>query len=160
MAAKKGYEGIGALLARPSIIAKYAEPYSKTLKPHDAGRHFIQFIDYDSAISRDHLYAACINASVAFSEGTNIARSIGMEVLLFIAMTKQISEAIRIAGAKEGRRFIILCDDEGLYKPLERSIPNAKDFFTNKNASSIASSYGVSGSTASIMEKMAASRLF
>ncbi len=148
-------------LDRKSFIIKAAERYSKEVKRVDEGEKFLQLFDYDAVINEDHLIAAYMNAVNAFDEKSNIAKSIGMETMLFAAMTKQIGEAINMLGAKEGRPFVVFSNSAELYRRTAQMLIDIKDFEPNEKAQkSVALKYGIKGDMKiGMLEKMACSRL-
>ncbi|MGC8478859.1 MAG: KEOPS complex subunit Cgi121 [Candidatus Micrarchaeia archaeon] len=68
---------------------------------------FVQFFDPSAIISKTHILGAYISALNSFKEKMNIAKSLPMEMLLFVAMTDQISNAIKMAGAKSSKDFVL-----------------------------------------------------
>ena len=73
----------------------------------------LQLFDIDAVIDPLHLDAAYENALRTFEEGTNIARSIAVEMILFTAFTTQIGEAVRLAGFKKDRAILFSADGKG-----------------------------------------------
>ena len=70
----------------------------------------VQVFNPRSIINSFHLLAAYGNAIRAFEEHTNIAKSIGVEMLLFTAFTTQIGEAIKKAGISDGKAVLFSAD--------------------------------------------------
>jgi len=58
----------------------------------------VQLFDLDSVAGSRHLLLATFNALKSYESKRRISRSLGMEVLLFISGTRQISEAIKRVG--------------------------------------------------------------
>ncbi len=69
----------------------------------------VALIDPFAIISELHLAVACANAVADFKDKQNIAKSVGIEMLLYLAFTYQIADAIRIAGAKRSANFVAFC---------------------------------------------------
>lgn len=148
-------------LSGKDFIIKTSERYSKRIKRIDDGEKFLQLFDYGAVINEEQLVAAYINASNSFDKKTNISKSLGMEIMLFAAMTKQIGDAISISGAKEGKRFVIFSNSVELYRKIEPMLKEAKDFEqSQKSQEETATKYGIKGDIKiGVLEKMAASRL-
>jgi KEOPS complex subunit Cgi121 len=65
-----------------------------------------QFFEARNVASWQHLYFAALNALTAFSNETNISRTLGMEALLYAAGERQIIKATEKMGIKPGTREI------------------------------------------------------
>ncbi|HDI52664.1 MAG TPA: hypothetical protein ENF89_00790 [Candidatus Bathyarchaeota archaeon] len=81
-----------------------------------ASPHLAQLFDADRVAGWEHLYLATVNAVRAFQSGYNIARSLSMEVLLYVSCRDQIAEAIRLVGVSpetERAALLVLAEDEG-----------------------------------------------
>jgi KEOPS complex subunit Cgi121 len=65
-----------------------------------------QFFDAKNVASWQHLYFAALNALTAFSNKTNISRTVGMETLLYAAGERQIIKATEKMGIKSTTREI------------------------------------------------------
>ena len=65
-----------------------------------------QFFDAKNVASWQHLYFAALNALTAFSNKTNISRTLGMETLLYAAGERQITKATEKMGIKSATREI------------------------------------------------------
>lgn len=73
----------------------------------------VQLVDLDRVPGSQYLSAALLNALKSFNSRKPIARSLAMEVLLFIAAKRQINEAMKMIGvSKDTRRTaaIIISD--------------------------------------------------
>lgn len=137
-----------AINGAEGLICKKAYAYSNAYKPYSSGKRFMEFISYESAVSIDFLKAAYINAMLSFMEGRNIAKSIGVEFLLFAASTDQINTAIDALKPNEGSPFVVVSNDIGLLKDFQKSV-KLVDF--NKRVSS--------KNLKPLLEKMMSSRL-
>ena len=67
----------------------------------------VQVFDADTIIHEDHVRFAFFHAMRSFEDGNNIARSLGLELLLRAAGTAQIEVAIQSAGVKEPKNIVI-----------------------------------------------------
>jgi tRNA threonylcarbamoyladenosine modification (KEOPS) complex Cgi121 subunit len=74
-----------------------AETYLKTNRKHPQNVE-IQFFDADLTATPQHLYFAALNAIEAFSQKTNISKTLAMETMLFASAQGQIQKAIQQAG--------------------------------------------------------------
>ena len=88
----------------------------------------VQLFNPRSVISRAHLAGAYADAVNAFDSKTNISKSVAMEMLLFAAMTRQISEAIAKAGIKSQRSFIVFANSKPAYGKARQLLSAAKEF--------------------------------
>jgi tRNA threonylcarbamoyladenosine modification (KEOPS) complex Cgi121 subunit len=84
------------------------------------GGTVFQLFDHGSVINESHLYAAYLNTILSFEDKTNIASKPYIEMLLFTAMTKQINEAIKIAGIKSPRSFVVFSTDRATMQEFGR----------------------------------------
>ena len=121
----------------------------------------VQLLDPRAVISREHALGAYINARQAFAERTNIAKTPAMEMLLFAAMTKQISDAIRITGAKSSGDFVLFCSDRAAYSGIAQLFSTHSEFRPPKaHSAAAAKRFSMKDcATASILQGMAMSRL-
>ncbi len=58
----------------------------------------VQLFDLDRVAGSRHLLLATINAVKSYDSKRRISRSLGMEILLFVSGTRQISEAVKRVG--------------------------------------------------------------
>ena len=58
----------------------------------------VQLFDLDRVAGSRHLLLATFNAVKSFDSKRRISRSLGMEILLFVSGTRQISEAVKRVG--------------------------------------------------------------
>ena len=89
-----------------NISAKYASMFKELnnlMKQYDV---YVQLLDATKVADWDHLYFATFQALYAFKNGYNISKSISVEILLYSAATRQISEAISKLGVgKDSKRI-------------------------------------------------------
>lgn len=127
------------------------------------GNHFVQLFDADSIIDTTHVLAAYVNAVGTFYEHTNIAKTCAMEMMLFAAMTTQISDAIMMVGAKDRDRLVVFATDNTALGSISGLMFNMRDFApTEGHAKAAAMKFGIiakGGRDALIMQEMALSRL-
>jgi len=73
------------------------------------------FVDAGYVVDREHVEFAVKKALKAWKEGRRVAKSLSMEILLYCAARRQISEAIEM-GLKEGKNEVvaIVLEDECL----------------------------------------------
>ncbi len=67
-----------------------------------------QLADWRAVASSLHVLQASALAYKAFKEGRMVSKSLGMELLLYLAGERQIREAIAKVGAREGR-VVVVC---------------------------------------------------
>jgi KEOPS complex subunit Cgi121 len=89
-----------------------------------------QFFDARNVASWQHLYFAAVNALMAFSNGTNISKTIGMETLLYAAGERQITKAMEKMGIKsvttEVAVLIVGNNREAVGSAISKISPNIK----------------------------------
>lgn len=125
----------------------------------------IQIFDGKMVANRIHLAGAYANAIIAFKNHSNKTRSLGMEMLLFAAMTDQIEDAIDIVGAKSSSDFIVFSDKKAAFAKIRHFLKIKSDFEDSPaHTKSVAAAFGIKGSrlesiNARILQKMALSRL-
>ena len=78
----------------------------------------VQLLDPNAVKSRMHLAASYVNAVTAINNGTNNSRSVSMEFLLYVSFTRQIGEAISLAGAKTNNDFVIFSNSVRAYNMI------------------------------------------
>ncbi|MCL4411710.1 hypothetical protein M1329_02150 [Candidatus Marsarchaeota archaeon] len=127
----------------------------------NAAKHGVaQIFDPGRVISRTHIAGAYLNALYALSERRNIAKNAATEMLLFAAMTRKISDAIELVGAKKSSDFILFCSDRNMLKEVSDLISSSKEFRPGKSSSGLASrALDVENDDVAVLQKMALSRL-
>ncbi len=125
------------------------------------GAHDVaQIFDPKRVISRTHLIGAYLNALYSFSERRNIAKNASTEMLLFAAMTRKITDAITLIGAKSSSDFILFCSDLAVSKKMAGLLTSSKEFRPAKPRSSSASHFiGIENDDEAVLQRMALSRL-
>ena len=142
------------------VVAK--EKLFERLSLLQAKGYAVQLFDADAVIDRLHLNAAYENALRTFDEGTNISRSVAVEMLLFAAFTTQIGEAVKLAGFRDGSAVLFSADEKGA-KLLGKLVIPEGELGSGKNSAAI-KRYGI-GKIApekidlEILTRMAESRL-
>ena len=66
----------------------------------------IQLMNADAIAGRKHLEQGTIHAINAFKRGENLAKDLGIEILIRTSAQRQISKAFKILGLKEGEMNI------------------------------------------------------
>jgi len=91
------------------IYVKSLKDFIKKLNSLDCT---IVFIDANYVISKDQVEFAVKKAIKAWNEGKRVAKTLAMEILLYVAARRQISDAIEV-GLKEGKNevVIVILDD-------------------------------------------------
>lgn len=70
----------------------------------------VQIFDPGAVASGEHLKWAYMNALAAFRNRANRSKSLAVEMLLFASASRQISDAVRISGAKDKSHFVVFAD--------------------------------------------------
>jgi tRNA threonylcarbamoyladenosine modification (KEOPS) complex Cgi121 subunit len=104
------------------LIIKKAMGYNPKLKPISEGRGFVEFINIGKKTNTDIIKAAYMNAASCFDEKRGIAKSIGVELLLFLASTDQIGAAIKTLSPKTGEDFLIISNSKKLYEKTAKNL--------------------------------------
>ncbi len=73
----------------------------------------VTFLDANYVVDREHVEFATKKAIKAWKEGRRVAKTLAMEILLYCAGRRQISDAIEM-GLKEGRNevVVVVLEDE------------------------------------------------
>ena len=88
------------------------ESIPKTLKQVEDIRNsccdvgIIQLMNADAIAGKEHLQQGVIHAINAFKRGENLAKDLGIEILIRTSAQRQISKAFNILGLKEGKMNI------------------------------------------------------
>ena len=139
------------------------EDLLSTVKKLNNGKKVVQLFDPEWIVNRTQIIGAYANALVVFDNHKSKTNILGMEMLLFAALTDQIGDAIGIAGAKSSSNFIIFSNDKSILNKLKSAVTIHSDF--NPGTAEIkkkALSIGIKeGNNIDIMilQKMALSRL-
>ena len=94
-----------AHLALLCSSAKSTEELVSISKKHSKKGTFVVLLDMDETLLK-RLLPAYLNAYARFNEGGMRSNDIGIEIMLFLAGSMNISSAIRKVGAKSGKAFI------------------------------------------------------
>ncbi len=144
------------------VIASSRVPIQELhCRAQQRGKSVVQLFDPKTIISREHILGAYMDAQLAFDERRNIAKSVAMEMLLFAAMTRQISDAIRVAGAKSSSDFVLFCSDQQAYTKISQLLERSSEFKPNGSHSAAAAKrLGLkTARTEAVLQGMALSRL-
>ena len=120
-------------------------------------RHVLQIFDPAAVKSRMHLEAAFLNVLAARNANTVITDSMSMEMLLCMASTRQIGEALSTAGAKTNREFVLFSDSKEAYARISKYLVKPRDLKVAGGSGRITSR--VSKSRAEVMQSMLLPRL-
>lgn len=89
---------------------------------------FVQLFDSKAICCKEHLLWSYLNAKTLFANKANRAKTLQMEMILCVALTSQISEAMDKVCAKNTDNFIVFCDGKSAYKAISRYLINTADF--------------------------------
>ncbi len=92
----------------------------RTISGLAGGGSVVQLFDPDAITGPTHLQGAYVNAMASFKNGTNISKTRGMEMLLFASMSTQIGDAVKLAGAKTNKLFVVFSDSPRSYSTVKR----------------------------------------
>jgi len=92
----------------------------------------IQLFDERAIACREHLDFAYLNAVKIKERGESRSKSLSMEMLLCAAMTSQIGDAIKRAGAKSGKPFIVFSDSRKAYSKISQYLLKPVEFDLEK----------------------------
>ena len=112
------------------------ESIPKTLEQIDNIRNsccdvgIIQLMNADAIAGKEHLEQGVIHAITAFKRGENLAKDLGIEILIRTSAQRQISKAFDILGLKEGKMNIavVLIDCPDYF------VDELSDIFTRNDA--------------------------
>ncbi|MEM3827544.1 MAG: KEOPS complex subunit Cgi121 [Candidatus Micrarchaeaceae archaeon] len=165
-----GIEGLAVAGLQKAVIKRASATVSIGMlveeartKYRDGKKGFVQFFDVSAIISRMHMLGAYANALSAFKEKSNASSSVQMEMLLFAAMTRQIGDAVKIAGAKTNEDFLLFATSDKAYRTIADKIKKSEEpVFTRKEGIRNAQRYGINPSKdldAAVLNAMALSGL-
>lgn len=124
---------------------------------------FVQILDPKKIVNKTHLLGAYINAIAAIKNKSNISDNHAIEMLLFAAMSRQISDAITKVGAKSTKRFVVFASSNPAYAKINKFLKEEKDFNPNvAEQTKIAKGYGINQQKEMnqfLLQKIAMSRL-
>ena len=108
---RTSFENVGELISRIQYISK-----TRLLT--------IQAFNPESILSENHVIFSVRHALKAFSEKKNIAKSIETEILLRVAATRRIEEAIIRVGVKNPKNVILFIsgdriDEKEIFRQLD-----------------------------------------
>ncbi len=105
-------------IARGIVEIKDVKEFLEKLKVDDC---IAVFVDSNYVLQEDVLEFAVKKALNAWNEGRRVAKTLQMEILLYIAATRQIDKAKKI-GLKEGKNeiyLIVLGKNENCYEKIK-----------------------------------------
>ena len=92
------------------------------------GPSTLQLFDPDFICCKEHILLAYMNAKSRFSDHTNRAKNIGIEMLLCASLTSQIDVAIKKAGAKSNESFVLFSDSASAYRKIADNLTKTSEF--------------------------------
>lgn len=125
-----GLDAAGVIIRVVSLKVSLEE-FLAIARSLSAGGEVVQLFDPDSIIDKNHVVAAYLNSVVAFRDGVNRSKSPDTEMLLFAAMTKQISDAVRLVGAKTGEMALLFATKRS-YARIMKYIRRERMFVVSK----------------------------
>ncbi|MCL4373781.1 MAG: hypothetical protein M1360_02775 [Candidatus Marsarchaeota archaeon] len=84
-----------------------------------AGSTVVQVFDARAIFSREHLQLAYANAVLATIEKRSRSKSISMEMMLYAALTLQISDAIKLVGIKGSTEAVLFSNSNEAYNRIK-----------------------------------------
>lgn len=105
------FEGkwVAAAIYRNPVKEAVRDPTGLLERAGAGGRAVLQVFDAGTVISHIQVHAAAVAAELAFRAGSNVARSLGMEVLVRLAADTQIGRALRKVGVREESGEVGVC---------------------------------------------------
>ncbi len=91
---------------------------------------FLQLVDASRVLSEQHLVTACWHAVYAFQENINISRSMEIEMLLYLAATRQIEQALTIVGLSDNTKEAILVNVQNSPDNVEKAFQVFEESFS------------------------------
>lgn len=88
----------------------------------------VQLFDERTIACKEQLEFAYLNAVKIRQRGESKTKSLAMELLLCAAMSSQIGDAIKKAGAKTGKPFVVFSDDKNAYSKIEKFLVDPVEF--------------------------------
>jgi tRNA threonylcarbamoyladenosine modification (KEOPS) complex Cgi121 subunit len=88
----------------------------------------VQLFDERAIACKEQLEFAYLNAVKIQQRGESKTKSLAMELLLCAAMSSQIGDAIKKAGAKTGKMFVVFSDSKQAYAKLEKFLVDPVEF--------------------------------
>ncbi len=130
----------------------------------------IQLLRADRIFGAAHLTSAIEKAERSFSAGTAMAKTMGMEILLYAAAERQTSEALRKVGIQEGIQEMALAvvgdidgrtilAELGLERDDSLLDPDGKDYSIFGISQGETESLGEAGIQELVLEKVALSEI-
>ncbi|ADC64467.1 Protein of unknown function DUF509 [Ferroglobus placidus DSM 10642] len=77
------------------------------------------FINAEYVLDKEVVEFAAKKAKKAWEEGRRVARNFSTEILLYVAATRQIRDAVKI-GLKEGRNEVVVVAEENCIEKLKK----------------------------------------
>ncbi|MDO5850137.1 MAG: KEOPS complex subunit Cgi121 [Methanobacteriaceae archaeon] len=101
-----------------------------SLKEENNDNGLIQLMDAKAIAGKKHLEHGIIHAIKSFERGENLAKDLGIEILLRTSGQRQISKAFNILGLKEGKMEIAIV----MIDCLNETVDSLNDIFIRNDA--------------------------
>ena len=148
-------------------LGHFLERVSALEKSH---RATLQLLRADRIFGAEHLVSAVEKAEMAFAHKTNMAKTLGMEILLYAAAERQTSEALRKLGIFEGieeMALVIIGDIDEIEALVELGLerddsvlePDCKDYSIFGITETEINMFGVRGIPELVLERVALSEM-
>ncbi len=95
----------------------------------------VQVFHPGSIVSRLHVEGAYVNAVAAFRTKTNISKKIHVEMLLFAAMTRQISKAVGTVGVRSTGSMVLFANGGAAYSKAKVLLARDSDLIISRSES-------------------------
>ena len=150
----------GVVIVEASLSVPLAKLFEE-IKKLNGRSSVLQVFDADSIVSKEHLLCAYINSCRTFEEKTNIASTLGLEMLLFAAMSRQITESLKRVGAVDGKRVVVFTNNPKGLDRISGYLGGVRDFSPTRRTSLIAAKrLGIRGTDSkSVISAVALSRI-
>lgn len=119
------------------------ENFFSSVRKLERKKDVVQLFDPERIVDKWHLLGAYLNALLSFREHTNISNSVGTEMLLFAAMTRQIGDAIKAVGAKTDERALLFATRRGYVKVKKYFGREAEFRVSEEHRTGVAAGLGV-----------------
>ena len=120
------------ILGYEADIQSISETLDKvnSLKEKNNDKGLIQLMDAKAIAGKKHLEHGIIHAIKSFERGENLAKDLGIEILLRTSGQRQISKAFNILGLKEEKMDIAIV----MIDCLNETVDSLNDMFERKDS--------------------------
>jgi tRNA threonylcarbamoyladenosine modification (KEOPS) complex Cgi121 subunit len=113
---------------RASSTLPIKELLNRVKEITSGGRYVLQVFEPEAIINKMHLVSAYLNAILAFGAKSNISNSVAVEMMLYAALTRQITEAIGSVGVKSEKDMVVFADSKESYAKIKDYLSKDSDF--------------------------------